>query len=383
MPAAAAPEVSLVVVLYGGYLLARRTLAAIAARADVDHEVIVVDNASPDQAGQRLEDEIEGATFILSDRNLGFAAAVNLGVLHARGRLVGLCNADIEPEAGFLSPLVAALDEEPLAAAVTPLYLGAGGEVVEAGGLVGADGRGYGYAVGLSANHDSVAFRREVDYGSAAALLVRRDRFTQVGGLDPLYGLGYYEDADLCFSLRMAGFVTLYEPRSRVRHAGHGSFDRAGRLAQLERNRPLFTSRHQAQLRGRPLLHRPPWDPHADLVVRDWWAPQRLLVIDPDGVLGAFASAVQRLWPRSRVTVLGGDVRGEPRVERHPLDRRLPGWLEQRRFHYGAAVTTAAGADRYGPLLARTQPQATVGVPSSDDPRAVMAGLGYPAPPGW
>ncbi len=385
------PEVSLIVVVYGGYQLARRTLAAIAAAADVDHEVIVVDNASPDSAGHRLRDETDGARFILNARNLGFGAAVNLGVLHARGRFVGLLNADIEPEPGFLAPMVAALAGDPLAAAVTPLYLAATGRVVEAGGLVGADGRVYGHGVGLPADHPAVAFRREVDYGSGAALVVRRDRFDQVGGLDPVYGVGYYEDADLCFALRDAGFVTLYEPGSRVRHLEHGAFDRRTRLAQAERNRPVFTARYPTQLRGRPLLRRPPFDPHADLVVRDWWAAQRLLVVDPEGRLDRFASAVQRLWPRARVTVVGGAPgHGDPRIE-HGSGRRDGRWFEQRRFHYGAVIAAADGADRYGPMVARTQPQALAGVLGAprpgwlavpDDPRAAMAALGFPAPPG-
>jgi len=384
--------VSLVVVVYGGYQLARRTLVALGSAADVEHEVIVVDNASPDGAGIRLQEETDGARFIINDRNLGFGAAVNLGVLHARGRLVGLLNADIEPEAGFLSPMVGALAGDPLAAAVTPLYLTDGGRVVEAGVLVGADGRGYGHGVGLPSDHPGVAFRREVDFGSAAALVVRRDRFDQVGGLDPVFGVGYYEDADLCFALREAGFVTLYEPGSRVRHVEHGAFDRATRLDQSERNRTVFTARYPAQLRGRPLMRRPPFDPHADLVVRDWWAPQRLLVIDPDGALDRFASAVQRLWPRARVTVVGAAPgHGDPRVERDPggSPRR---WFEHRRFHYGAIVAGSSAAGRYQTVLARTQPQALAGVigePSPGwlavpgEPRAAMAALGFPPPPGW
>ncbi len=384
LAAGAEPAVSLIVVVYGGYPLARRTLAAIAATADVDYEVIVVDNASPDGTGSRLRDETDGARFILNDRNLGFGAAINLGVLHAQAPLVGLMNADIEPNDGFLSPLVAALAEDPRAAAVTPMYLAEGGRIVEAGGLLGADGRGYGHGVGWEPNHPGVAFRREVDYGSAAALVVRRDRFDQVGGLDPVYGMGYYEDADLCFAFRDAGFVTLYEPRSQVRHLEHGSFDRAGRIDQLARNRPLFAARYHAQLAGRPLLRRPPFDPHADLVVRDWWAPQRLLVIDPRGVLEDFASSAQRsVAPRPCHGGRGcGPAEGRPSRRAGTPGARAPGLG-------GMAAATALPLQRRGddrrrcrPCPRRTGPHPTPGAARGRGESSARLGSGSRRPAG-
>ncbi|MGQ0615618.1 MAG: glycosyltransferase family 2 protein [Acidimicrobiia bacterium] len=362
----AQPAVSLVMVLYGGYEVARRALVTVGATADVDYEVIVVDNASPDGAGRRLRDEVDGARFVLNEDNVGFGAAVDVGALRARGRYLGILNSDIEPEPGWLSALVGVLDGDDGAGAATPRYLGADGAVQEAGVVVGADGRGYGYGDRLDDDDPRLGFRRDVDYGSAAALVVRREAFERVGGLDPVYGLGYFEDADLGFSLREIGLRTVYEPSARVRHLGQGAFSHRARRRLLARNRHIFVDRFAGQLAGRPLLRRPPFDPHRDLVVRDWWAEDRLLVIDASGALAPVATAAHRALPRSRVTWVaagaGADGVLGPGVERFDDVGELGAFLERRRFHYGAVITDAVSEAHLRPWLRHSQSPAVVGV---------------------
>jgi N-acetylglucosaminyl-diphospho-decaprenol L-rhamnosyltransferase len=74
-------------------------------------EVVVVDNGSTDgsaEAASRL-----GARVIRSDRNLGFAAAVNRGIGECRSSLVAIVNNDVEPEPDWLERLSEALDRDP------------------------------------------------------------------------------------------------------------------------------------------------------------------------------------------------------------------------------------------------------------------------------
>ena len=385
-------------VVYGQHARARATLASLADTVPVDAEVVVVDNASPDGAGARLRDEVEGATFVLCDRNLGFGTAVDLGALHGRGTYLGILNSDVDFEDRWLEELVGALDADPTAGAAVPLYLSDAGAINEAGVLVGADGGGYGYGDRLAPGAPEISFRRYIDYGSAAALLVRRDSFDRVGGLDPAYGLGYYEDADLCFSLRRIGQQTVFVPRSRVRHMGGASFSPQLREAQSVSNRRIFVERFGGFLRGRPVLARPPYDPHRELVVRDWWAPDRLLALDGNGRLAPFAAAVQRAWPRARVTWVstgqaeaGGDG-GVDRVERIGRVSDLERWLEGRRFHYGAVVFDASLPAGVAQWLDHSQPQAMRGVagdervaadvvlPDRPDAVDVMTRLGFGPP---
>jgi len=59
--------------------------------------------------------------------------------------------------------------------------------------------------------------RTDVDWVSGAAMLVRREAFAQVGGMDEGYFL-LYGDVDLCMRLRGAGWTVTYEPRARAIH---------------------------------------------------------------------------------------------------------------------------------------------------------------------
>lgn len=358
------PLVSLVVVVYGRFELARTTLATLAETVDVPAEVIVVDNNSPDGAGARLQDEVEGVRFLPQERNLGYGLAVDVGAMHARSPYVGILNSDLEFSSTWLSPLVAALDHDPTLGAAVPLYVEPSGSVLGAGGLVGEDGEGYLYGLGRPADDPGIRFSRRVDYGPAAALLVRRDAFHRVGGFDPDYGLGYYEDTDLGFALREAGFHTRYVPASRVQHASGASFGRDLHARQVARNRPRFVERHARALQGRPRISRPPYDPHRELVLRDWWADDRLLVLDGGGALVALAESAAAARPNALVTWLGTGAAppgGSDAVEWIGGMARWDRWLEDRRFHYSAVVTASPQADDLDRLLDRTQPQARRG----------------------
>ena len=70
-----------------------------------------------------------------------------------------------------------------------------------------------------------------VDYCSGAAILVRRDLFDAVGRFDQRYAPAYYEDTDLAFAIRAAGYRTIVEPRAVVMHhegVSHGTDLTAG-----------------------------------------------------------------------------------------------------------------------------------------------------------
>ena len=92
------------------------------------------------------------------------------------------------------------------------------GSIQEAGAIVWNDGNAYHYGGGGSPDDRRFNFAREVDYCSAASLLIRADLFQQLGGFDMRYAPAYYEDVDLCFGVRSLGFKVIYQPMSRVLH---------------------------------------------------------------------------------------------------------------------------------------------------------------------
>jgi glycosyltransferase involved in cell wall biosynthesis len=92
---------------------------------------------------------------------------------------------------------------------------------------------------------------REVDFGSAAALLVRTDVWRSLGGFDDRFAPGYYEDADLCFAARAAGWRVVYEPRATVIHvegASMGTDTSTGDKRHQAINQPKFAKKWREEL---------------------------------------------------------------------------------------------------------------------------------------
>ena len=80
----------------------------------------------------------------------------------------------------------------------------------------GATGPAPTTAAATSRAGSSTSIRREVDYGSAAALMVRAELWREVGGFDERYLPMYYEDADLCFQAREHGLARAVTSRAPI-----------------------------------------------------------------------------------------------------------------------------------------------------------------------
>jgi GT2 family glycosyltransferase len=220
-PDSGRPELSVVMVAHGAWALTQRALAALAAHTEPPFEVIIVDNASPDETPARLS-ELSHLRVILNSENRGFGPATNQGAEHARGERLLLLNTDTFVRPGWLEPLLATLDETTVGA-VVPRYLYPDGRLQEAGVLLAQDGTVHVYGDRDDPHRLCYCFRRAVDSGSAACMLLRRTTFDALGGFDERYAPAYYEDADFCLRLAQQGLAVVYEPRSTVTHVRYGS----------------------------------------------------------------------------------------------------------------------------------------------------------------
>ena len=363
------PLVSIVVVTYGGFDWVIGALQAVIENTEPCYEVIVVDNQSPDGTGPKLRDAVDGATVVLNDVNVGFGAGANQGALLAVGRHLFFLNSDAFVQPGWLPPLLAAVDDPEVAAAASCL-VDPDGTLQEAGGLVGANGYAGQLGMGEDASLPEYRFRRQVDFASAAALLVRRGDFLAVGGFDPGFVLGYFEDVDLCLDLAQRGLRTVYEPASVVKHLRGGSTDPDEALRRAMASHAVFVCRWSDELDRRPPLAELDTYPHRLAAARDFLATDRLLVVSalwPDGPLTDLLGQLARLWPLARITLL---VAGAAPSGDAPDALVAQGvevvcapdweaWLPARRFHYSVVmVNGGALLEDVDRALRRTQPQA-------------------------
>lgn len=213
------PPVSIVIPVWNKVEYTQRCLEKIIENTPAElYEVIIVDNASTDGTPELLRC-LEGDTQVVrNEKNEGFVVACNQGAAKARGKYVLFLNNDTAPQPGWLEALVATAEADARVGAVGSKLVYPDGNLQEAGGLIFSDGSGWNFGKGGDPRAPEHNEPCEVDYCSGASLLVRKELFDRLGGFDLRYAPAYYEDTDLCFGVRWAGFTVRYCPASVVVH---------------------------------------------------------------------------------------------------------------------------------------------------------------------
>ncbi|HEX6504799.1 MAG TPA: glycosyltransferase [Terriglobales bacterium] len=212
------------------------------------YRICVFEQGSSDGSKQYLQSLGSRVDPIYADENLGFVSANNAIIRRYAKWDVVFLNNDTEVTDGWLERLVETAYRTNNIGLVGAKLIYEDGRLQEAGSQVFQDGSARAY--GRYEDQSDPAFNqlREVDYCSAACLYAKRTVLDLVGGFDERYSPAYYEDTDLAFAARAAGFKTFYEPRSVVVHyeystSGGTAFDR------METNRQKFVEKWAESLR--------------------------------------------------------------------------------------------------------------------------------------
>jgi N-acetylglucosaminyl-diphospho-decaprenol L-rhamnosyltransferase len=231
---------------------------------DLDYEIIVVDNASSDGSQMMIRQRFPNVSLVTNTENVGFAKANNQGLVKSNGRYALLLNSDAIVTPGSLQAVARLADAEPRAGIVGVQLLNPDGsfqashtpfpnlwqEFLILSGL----GRllyGYWYP---SHGPEEATGPQLVDYIQGACMLVRREAFEEVGGLDEGYFM-YAEEVDWCYAMRKNGWHVWYQPAARVIHLSGGSSEgrRSQREADLYRSRVRFFRKHYGNRAARLL----------------------------------------------------------------------------------------------------------------------------------
>ena len=371
------PRVSIVIPSYGKLDYTVTCLRSLSLHmGDITAEVIVVDDASPDDSVATLR-SIEGLQLLENPRNLGFVGSCNAGAQAARGKYLVFLNNDTQVTPGWLDALLACFAEESDCGLAGSRLVYPDGRLQEAGGWIFSDGSAWNVGRFESRNASAYRYRRRTDYLSGASIMIRRDLFFAVGGFDERYAPAYYEDADLAFAVRDTGLSVFYEPNSLVVHCegvSAGTDLGSGMKRYQTINHATFASKWQQSLQRQP----PAGTPLSQLWQR--YTRGHILVVDvmtPDpsrdsGSVRLFE--ILRILHREgwRLSFAPDDGFADDvsiaalgslgvQVLCRPEIRRLPKWLNEHGSSLHAVVLcrhTVAG--QYIDIVRRAAPQAKV-----------------------
>ncbi len=222
-------------------------------RSTTPVELLIVDNASPDGSGARLQARFPQHGYLQTGGNLGYAGGNARGVAWALAKganRVFIVNDDAEPAPDCLALLHAALDADSLAAAASPLMLHAApeGTVWWAGGRFNATrvmGTHEGAGVPLTSLAEAEGAPRAVEVLCGCAMLVTAEALQTIGGFREEFW-AYAEDLELSLRYRKAGRRLLFVPRARlVHHVAFPEPPAAGwKIARRDQNRRRIAALH-------------------------------------------------------------------------------------------------------------------------------------------
>ncbi len=211
-------------------------------------EIIVVDNASPNDNPDIIKEKYPNIKLIKSEKNLGFAGGNNLGVRAANGKYLLFINNDTEVPPGFLEPLVDLMEKNPSIGMVSPkIKFHWNPELIQYAGYTKMNpytirNNSIGYH---QKDLDSFNKLAETHAAHGAAMMIPRKVIEKVGLMPDVYFL-YYEELDWAEMIKRAGYKIYYQPKSFILHKESVSTgkDSPFKTYYLTRNRLIFARRN-------------------------------------------------------------------------------------------------------------------------------------------
>ncbi|RYF30347.1 MAG: glycosyltransferase family 2 protein [Comamonadaceae bacterium] len=277
------PLVSLVIPTRNAAALVRQCVESIVAETAYPHyEILLVDNGSDDPEALAYFSQLKtqhGITVIRDDRDFNYSALNNGAVAQARGELVGLINNDIEvvsPE--WLGEMVS-LALQPGVGAVGAKLLYPDRTVQHGGVVLGIGGIGSHAHKHFPPEHPGHGGRAQLVQSfsavTAACLVVRKELYERIGGLDETKLTVAFNDVDLCLRLREAGYRNVWTPYAELLH--HESATRGLDVAPEARERFAREEAYMERRWGRWLANDPAYNPNLTLHGEDFdlaWPPR-------------------------------------------------------------------------------------------------------------
>ena len=220
--------------------------------AGIEHEILVLDNASEDGSVDAVRERDPEVRLIARTHRAGKAANDTELMREAGGQFCLLLNEDSELEPGAAAALLEGLERDSRAAAAGAQLLTSDGEPKACAWRLPGIGTALAGAMFLhrwATVQSRGTATRSVGWVQSSAMLVRREAAAAVGYLDPAFFV-YSDETDFCKRLHEAGWRILYVPAARAVHHDQLSTDpvaRTRRTVEFHRNRDLYMRKHHSR----------------------------------------------------------------------------------------------------------------------------------------
>lgn len=249
LPVPADVSVTIVMLSWNAPQFTEAAVASIREHTALPFRILLIDNGSGAETVARLR-ALEGVDVIYNAVNTGFAFACNQGLAMATGTHVVLLNNDVIVTAGWLEPLIDVQRRNPTVGCSAP-------RTNRIAGRQQVDDVPYTDVADLPA----YAARRAIDERGrwtrefrvvGFCMCLDRRAVAEIGGLDPTFGTGNFEDDDYCLRLRAAGYDIAVCEDSFIHHFGSVSFttNKVDYSSTFARNKAIFSKRWNAVYSG-------------------------------------------------------------------------------------------------------------------------------------
>jgi N-acetylglucosaminyl-diphospho-decaprenol L-rhamnosyltransferase len=231
-------ELSILIVNFNTCALTLSCLATVQkALKDLDHEIILVDNASKDDSVLKISEAFPTVKILQNSRNVGFSRANNQGLQRVKGDIIFLINSDTLVLPNTFKAITAGFQAYPAAGMIIPQLLNLDGSLQPSWGQFASAWTEFffqtflfkflpsPYPLGRTVHPwQAASYCRphSIPWASGACMAVRREVIEKAGMLDDgifMYG----EDMEWCWRIRQSGYEIVFWPDAKLTHIGGGS----------------------------------------------------------------------------------------------------------------------------------------------------------------
>jgi len=221
------PKVAVAILTYNGLNYTRQFLQSVVETEYSNLEIYIIDNHSTDGTCDYVKDKFPTVKLIELNDNEGYAGGYNTGLSQIEADYFVLLNQDVEVPVNWIKPIIEVMEKDTALAICQPKilaqknknlfeYAGASGGFIDTLGYPFCRGRIFDV---IEEDNGQYRDSTECFWASGAAFFIRADLFKQIGGFDATF-FAHFEEIDLCWRVKNAGYKVAVVPGSYVYHVG-------------------------------------------------------------------------------------------------------------------------------------------------------------------